>query len=332
MSCKILHTEYYLPEASVSNEELLQEFPQLEPNRVYEKLGVKSRHVARTNETAVDMAQKAAEKVFEKFDKREIDFVILCTQSPDYMLPTSACILQDVLGLRSDIGAFDFNLGCSGYIYGLAIAKGLIKANIATNVLLLTSETYSKYIYHKDRASRTIFGDGASASIITKAVKEQIFEFVLGTDGSGKDKIIVPNGGMRNPKSDISNEIIDKSGNVSSPNHFLMNGPDVFNFTIKRIPDTVTKCLNTNTITLEDIDYFIFHQANKYMLEYLRKKTKIPTEKFYIDMETVGNTVSSTIPIALQNSIEKGLVKEGNKVLLVGFGVGLSWAATLIEI
>jgi 3-oxoacyl-[acyl-carrier-protein] synthase-3 len=324
--------EYYLPENIVSNEQLVKEFPEWNLEKISEKIGINQRHVVANNETALDLALFASEKVLKSFGKDLIDFILLCTQSPDYYLPTSACILQNRLNLKTSIGALDFNLGCSGFVYGLALAKGLIQTRIATNVLLVTAETYSKHIHRKDKANRSIFGDGAAATIISETGVNKIFEFELGTDGSGMNNLIVRNGALRNQFNPFEKETIDESGNLSNNNFLYMNGPEIFNFTIENVPTLVNKVLTKNSLSLESIDYFIFHQANKYMLDYLRKKTKIPIEKFYQNMENTGNTVSSTIPIALKDCFERNLVKKGDKVLLAGFGVGYSWGATIIQV
>jgi 3-oxoacyl-[acyl-carrier-protein] synthase III len=324
--------EYYLPKNVVNNELLAKEFPEWDAEKITDKIGIKQRHVVANDETALDLAFFASEKVLKSFDKDLIDFILLCTQSPDYYLPTSACILQNRLDLKTSIGALDFNLGCSGFIYGLALAKGLIQARIATNVLLVTAETYSKHIHPKDRANRSIFGDGAAATIISEAALNKIFEFELGTDGSGMNNLIVHNGAFRNKFNSSEKDKIDESGNLSNNNYLYMNGPEIFNFTIENVPDLVNKVLVKNSLSLESIDYVIFHQANKYLLDYLRKKIKIPIGKFYQNMENTGNTVSSTIPISLKDCFERNLVKTGDKVLLAGFGVGYSWGATIIQV
>jgi 3-oxoacyl-[acyl-carrier-protein] synthase III len=198
MGIKIVKTDYYLPEKLLTNAELEQNFLDWNASKIEEKTGIKNRHITAENETAADLAFIAAQKVLEGYDKNKIDFLLLCTQSPDYFLPTTACLLQDKLGLRKNIGALDFNLGCSGFIYGLALAKGLICSNIASSVLLLTAETYSKFIHPKDKSNLTIFGDGAAATLIEKTDQNKVFEFELGTDGSGFNNLIVPNGGSRN--------------------------------------------------------------------------------------------------------------------------------------
>jgi 3-oxoacyl-[acyl-carrier-protein] synthase-3 len=307
-------------------------FPEWNNNAIFEKIGIRQRHYVSENETAVDLAVMASDKVLKGFDRDLIDFVILCTQSPDYYLPTSACIIQDKLGLRTDTGAFDFNLGCSGFIYGLAITKGIIQTSLARNVLLILSETYTKHIHPKDKSNRSIFGDGAAALIISQCKNEQIFNFDLGTDGKGMVNLIVPNGGLRNKFDPFEKDFTDDNDNIRRDNYLYMNGPEIFDFTIDRIPKLVDKTLEKNNLTLDTVDYVIFHQANKFMLDYLRKRLKIPQEKFYQDMEDTGNTVSATIPIALKNSMDSGTVKKGDKVLLAGFGVGYSWGATVIEI
>jgi len=331
MNSEINKIYYYLPEKIITNKDLEADFPEWDSEKIENKIGIKERHIADETETALDLGYKAALGLINEMDKSKIDFLLFCTQSPDYFLPTSACILQEKLGLNKDIGALDYNLGCSGFVYGLALAKGLIHAEIVSNVLLVTSETYNKHIHKKDKSNRTIFGDGAAATLITKSDKEKIFKFDLGTDGNGKNNLIVQNGGIRNRKL-ITTEKMDNAGNIYSDDNLFMNGPEIFNFTIEMIPKTINNCLIKNDITLEEIDFVIFHQANKYMLEHLRRKLRIPSEKFYINLEKTGNTVSATIPIALKDCLDKGLIKKGNKVLLSGFGVGYSWASTIIEI
>jgi len=321
---------YYLPEQVLTNEDLVKEFPEWTVDKVASKIGVSKRHISSKNETAADLAEKAAEKLFSeyKIDKAGIDFVLLCTQSPDYFLPTSACLLQQRLGLSTSCGALDFNLGCSGYIYGLAVAKGLISGGIASNVLLLTAETYSKHLHPKDKGNRTIFGDGASASIVSTEGFAEIGSFSLGTDGNGANNLIVKKGGLR--YSEAFNDLsFDESGNPVSSDYLFMDGSEIFNFTLENVPVSVSDTLLKNSMKQDDIDLFIFHQANKYMLNFLRKKIKIAEEKFYYFLEDVGNTVSSTIPIALCEANKEN--KLHGSVLLCGFGVGYSWGGVILK-
>ncbi|MEO8533523.1 MAG: ketoacyl-ACP synthase III, partial [Flavobacterium sp.] len=302
MKANIKAISYYLPESVLSNDLINQEFPEWGIEKISSKTGINARHISAKDEFSSDMAVKAAEKLFAEhnIDRSEIDFLLFCTQSPDYFLPTTACIIQEKLGLETTIGALDFNLGCSGFVYGLSLAKGLIAGEMAKNVLLITSETYSKFIHHKDKSNKTIFGDAAAATLITS---EKGFcslgHFVFGTDGKGAENLIVKQGGMRFPVSDKNEDIVDEFGNVRNDKNLFMNGSEIFNFTGEFVPKLTEAILEKSNLAQEDIDLFVFHQANKYMLNYLRKKIKIPEEKFFIAMEDCGNTVSSTIPIAL---------------------------------
>jgi 3-oxoacyl-[acyl-carrier-protein] synthase-3 len=332
MAAAIRQIEYYLPEKVITNKDLEEQFRKWEAEKIFKKIGIAERHVVTENETAFDLALAAAQKVLKDQDKESIDFLILCTQSPDFFLPSTSCVLQDKLGLRKDIGAFDFNLGCSGFVYGLAVSKGLINSGIAHKILLIMSETYTRHIHPLDLANRTIFGDGAAATIIEQSRDEQIFDFILGTDGSGMQNLIVPNGGMKNPRDPNAGEVINSSGDISSANCLYMNGPEIFNFTIEAVPIAFNQVLERNKMTLDEVDYVIFHQANKYMIDFLRKKLGIPEEKFFMDMADTGNTVSATIPIGLKKALDQNLIQSGSKVLLCGFGVGYSWGGAIIRI
>lgn len=321
---------YCLPEKVVTNVELEKAFPEWSVDKITNKVGVVERRIAASNETAADLAVMAAEALFTNgtVKREEIDFVLFCSQSPDYKLPSSACIIQDKLGLGTNCGAFDFNLGCSGYEYGLAIAKGLVVGGMAKNVLLLTGETYNKYLHPRDKGNRTIFSDAAAATVISTDGFAVIGDFVLGTDGSGANHLIVKSGGARFPErfNDLS---FDEGGNPISSDYLYMNGQEIFAFTLTNVPKMVKEVLVKNSLLKDEIDLFVFHQANKYMLEHLRKKLDISKDMFFTNLAKVGNTVSSTIPIALCDAREQGRLK-GN-VLLAGFGVGLSWGATIIK-
>lgn len=331
MKSYIKAISYYLPERLVTNEDLVKEFPEWTVEKVAGKVGVNERHIASAEETASDMAKEAAEKLFAEhhIDRSTIDFVLLCTQSPDYFLPTSACMLQDRLGLSTNCGALDYNLGCSGFVYGLSLAKGLLAGGIATNVLLLTAETYSKHIHPKDKGNRTIFGDAATATLISTDGFASIEQFCLGTDGRGAENLISPKGAFRQPapKNDL---VFDESGNPISSDYLYMNGGEIFNFTSEAVPVLVQQVLAKNQLTQQDVHLFVFHQANKYMMNYLRKLIEIDQEKFYVCLENVGNTVSSTIPIALYEAKKEG--KLTGNILLAGFGVGYSWGGVILNI
>ena len=327
---------YYLPEYVLDNNEISSQHPEWSIEKISAKTGIYSRHIARENEFSSDMAVSAAEKLFQDFhiDKDEIDFLLLCTQSPDFLLPTTACIIQDRLKLSKSIGALDFNLGCSGFVYGLGLCKGLVETGQAKNVLLITSETYSKFINKQDKSNKTIFGDAAAATLISSSSNElhgKIKCFTYGTDGSRHNCLIVKNGGMRNRQLVGVDLLLEDESFLSNDNNLYMDGKEIFNFTAFEVPNLIIKILEKHNINLNDIDLFVFHQANEFMLNTIRKRIGIPIDKFYIFLKESGNTVSSTIPIALSNAIREGKIKKGMKVLIAGFGVGLSMAATIIE-
>lgn len=304
-----MKTTYYLPEQALDNATLEKLFPEWPQEKILAKTGIASRRIASDGEDALELAEKACRKLFsEGVDPLAIDFVLLCTQSPRYRLPSSACLLQDRLGLRKEIGALDYDLGCSGFVYGLSLAKGLVKGGMAKNVLLVTAETYTKYIGAQDKSTRTIFGDGAAATLIDQAAADSIGAFAFGTDGSGADKLILREG-----------------------ENLHMDGPDIFNFTLDVVPRTMEEVCSKNGITRDQVDLFVFHQANKFMLDTIRKVNLLPKDKFYIDLEDTGNTVSSTIPIALRRAADNGILQKNMRVMLLGFGVGLSWAGTMVS-
>lgn len=334
---EIVAVEYYLPQAVLTNDELERVFPDWPAGKIFEKTGIRERHVAATGETAADLAFGAASALFAKndIDPAKVDFVILCSQAPDYLLPTSACLLQDRLKLSTACGALDINLGCSGYVYGLSLAKALIESGIRQHVLLLTADTYTKFIHPLDRSVRTLFGDGAAATLVSAVARPDaaIGPFIMGTDGAGGNHLIVPAGGARVACDDDSaTEYTDASGNTRSRNNLFMDGPEIMNFTLSSVPKVMQQLLEAAGKTLADIDHVIFHQANNFMLQALRKKIKIPEDKFIIEIDTVGNTVSSTIPIAIARARASGRIRSGDSALLIGFGVGYSWAGTIVEI
>ncbi len=333
MGSYIRAISYYLPERILTNEELAQEFPEWDVDKVYNKVGVRRRHLAAAGETAGDLAEKAARNLFEEYGvaPSEVDFLLLCTQSPDHFLPSTACILQDRLGIPTSAGAFDYNLGCSGCIYGLAMAKGLIAAGLASNVLLLTAETYTKYLHPEDKSNKTIFGDGAAACLISKEKGlAEIGGFVLGTDGSGAANLMLRSGAARQPEK-TGRFVMDDDGHTNFEDYLYMNGSAIFNFTLETVPPLMKSLLSKNGLEKEDVDYYVFHQANKYMLKTIRKVCGLPSDKFYVDLEETGNTVSSTILIGLKECLKAGKIAPGMKVMVCGFGVGLSYGAGILQ-
>jgi 3-oxoacyl-[acyl-carrier-protein] synthase-3 len=313
----------HLPERVETNAQLKAEYPGWDMDLIYEKTGIGQRHIAAEGECASDLAVAASEKLFRDYDvdPQSIDFVLLCTQTPDYPLPTTACLLQSRLGLKTTVGALDFNLGCSGYVYGLSLADGLIRTGAAKRVLLLTAETYSKYIHPTDRSLRTIFGDGAAATLVEAASEPTLTSFQFGTDGTGADTLLVTKGGARPPE-----QAIQPRHRHRWESSLYMDGPSLINFTVVAVPQLVESILSAARLSDKDIDLYLFHQATLKMLEQLRERMRVPAEKLPVVLEHCGNTVSSTIPILIEQLRKDGRLKRGMRSMLVGFGVGWSWA------
>jgi 3-oxoacyl-[acyl-carrier-protein] synthase-3 len=328
MSIKINNISLYLPPEIITNENLVESFPDLNTDDIYKRTGVRERR--RTTEDFImsDMAYLAAESLFQQDTsiREKIDAIILIGHGYDYKAPITAAILQDRLHLSQNVLSIDLPHGCTGYINGLAVSKGLIDGGLASNILLLTGDTPSFVIDKKNAELLSIFSDSATASFISSDTSNYYEKFVFGTDGKGADKLIVNNSSSRNPAS------IDYLKNEGRLNGTMtMNGLEIFKFALRIVPKLVADTLEKNNLNLHDIDYVIFHQANSFMIESLRKKIKIEKEKFYNDISLTGNTVASTIPIALKNAFDKKLIKRGDKILLAGFGLGYTWGATVIK-
>lgn len=305
---------------------LQQQFPGWDLALIEEKTGIRQRHIAEPSETSSDLAVAAAEKLFQEhsIDRESIDFVLLCTQTPDYPLPTTSCLIQDRLNLPTRCGAIDFNLGCSGFVYGLAIADGLIQSHAAKNILLLTAETYSKYIDEKDRSLRTIFGDGAAASLVSAGDSQSLWGFQFGSDGSGGDMLLVGDGGGR-PAEDA----IKPRHRKRWKSRLYMDGPSLINFTVDAVPRLVDEILEANQLSDAEIDKYLMHQATWKMLDQLRSRMGVCEDRLPVELAEVGNTVSCTLPILINQLRNRGQLNAKSVNMLVGFGVGLSWAGCL---
>ena len=316
---KISDIQYYLPPKLLSNEDLVFDNPDWRMDDIEKKTGIKYRYICEDAQTSKDIALLACEKIFNSNVRRsDIDFLIVVTESPEYIAPAMSCDLQNILGLKTSIASFDVNLGCSGFVYGLMIADSILCSNNYSNGLLVCVDTYSKYISSNDRTCRPLFSDAASATLITASKKKTVGPFVLGTDGSGYKDLMVKNSGT------IKN--IDTERNL-----YFMNGSAVFMFTMRVVPKAVNDLLIKEKCNTEDIDLFVFHQASKLVIDNLKRLLKLSNEKVFENYQLVGNTVSSSIPIALSQAKSAKKIKKGSVVMLVGFGVGLSWGATIIR-
>ena len=316
----------FLPERVETNEDLARQFPNWNMELIYSKTGIAQRHVADPNVCASDLGVEATKQLFERhdIDPQSIDFLLLCTQTPDYPLPTTACLMQERLGLPTHCGALDFNLGCSGFVYGLAMADGLIRTGACKRILLVTAETYSRYIDDADRSLRTIFGDGAAATLIEAADIPTLQHFRFGTDGAGADTLLATRGGAR-PESDAHQPRHRKRWKSD----LYMDGPSLMNFTVGKIPTLVEDILTESQTAKSDVNLFLFHQATRKMLEHLQTRLELDDERLPILMERCGNTVSSTIPILIDDLRKAGRLTTGSKNMMVGFGVGWSWAGCM---
>ncbi len=317
MNYHIRHIGYYLPEHVIDND-YLSKTCGIDAQFLENKVGIKKRHIAAENETTSEMAWKSASILLSemKFKAENIELLILCTQNPDYTLPTTACIVQHKLGLNNSCLAFDINLGCSGFPYSLVVAGNFIKTGMVQNALIIMADQYSKTIDYKDKNTAAIFGDAASSAILSSCDDHYgVIDSVFGTDGSGADKLIVKNSGV---KKDAENS-----------DFLFMDGREIFKFSINVVPQSVNEILVRNNLSIKDIKYFVFHQANKYMLGEIQKKLNIKDSQMVIDMENYGNTVSSTIPIAYKNLCVRKKLSQGDLIIFSGFGVGLSWGTIL---
>lgn len=313
----------HFPERCETNAELQSQFPEWDIPLIEEKTGICSRYIAAPGETAADLGWQACEKLFREhnIDRQSIDFILLCTQTPDYPLPTTACLLQQRLGLRTSCGAIDFNLGCSGFVYGLALAEGLVQSGAAKRILLVTAETYSKYIDDEDRSLRTIFGDAAAATLITASDTRSLEAFQFGTDGSGADTLLVGDGGAR-PCSDA----IKPRHRKRWKSRLYMDGPSLMSFTVVAVPKLIEEILELTNLSMDDIDLFLLHQATHKMLAQMQARLGVGDDRLPIRLAHCGNTVSSTLPILISQLREDKRIQPGKPNLLVGFGVGWSWA------
>lgn len=316
----------HFPERLETNQSLQAENPSWNMDLIYSKTGIGQRYIAAPDETASDLGVAAAKKLFaaHDIDPASIDFLLFCTQTPDYPLPTTACLMQDRLGLRTNCGALDFNLGCSGFVYGLSLADGLIRTGAVKRVLLITGETYSKYIHSTDRSLRTIFSDAAAATLIEASSTPTLSAYHFGTDGRGADTLIVNQGGARE-----ADAAIKPRHRHRWPSQLYMDGPALIDFTVSAIPGLVRDILAADGLSPKEVDLYIFHQATDKMLMLLREALKVGENELPIILRDCGNTVSSTIPIAIDELRREGRLKPGTKSMLVGFGVGWSWAGCI---
>lgn len=326
--------EYFLGQNSISNAKLQEENPSWDMSKIFERSGVKSRPIASPGTTALDLAYEAASQLLCQlnYGSDVIDALIFCTQTPDYVLPPNSSLLHGRLNLGDDVMAFDITHACSGFMYGLGIARSLVVSGTAKKVLLITADTYSRLIHSADRSIRPLFGDGAAATIVSSEnLVMKIIDISFGTAGKKADRFIVEAGGARNKTLISENVSPDRSGRIYSSKHISMDGLGLLSYFNNTVPRLVLEILRKNHKTSSDISLFVFHQASRLALEGIARSLRIPDEKMIIDMEETGNLVSSSIPVLLSRLLKSDALIRGEPVVLCGFGSGLSWGTALVE-
>ena len=330
---KIEDITYALPKDVASNLDLTKENPNWVLDIIEHRAGVLERPCASEDETAFDFSVQACDELFEKHDalKDKIDAIIVCTQTPDYIMPGNSFLLHERFKLKSEVICFDYNLACSGYVYGLSLAKGLFASKQASYVLLVTGDTYSKYINPKDRSTKTLFGDGVAVTWLSKNSESSLIDILLESSGKGAKQFYIPAGGCRQPISeDTKKVVVDRSGNERTEENIYMNGLGVLSFINSTIPKHVHNLLERNSLTIDEIDKIVFHQASKMTLDSLKKLLNIPEGKSYSNLMHKGNLVSASIPVAIKDAWDAGEIKRGDSILLSSFGVGLSYASAIM--
>lgn len=304
-------------------------------SKVVASTGVKARHVAPAQVCASDLCQAAAERLLAALGwaRESIDLLVFVTQTPDYVLPASACSLHGRLGLSKSCAAFDVNLGCSGYVYGLSIVGAHLQSGAAKRALLLVGDTISKLVSSEDRSVAYLFGDAGSATALEYSSDAAPIRFITGSDGTGAAHLEVPAGMFRKPSSEQTRMATARQGgNVRSDEHLAMNGPEIFNFTIREVPPMISGAMASASWTADDVDGFVLHQANRFMLDYLVKRMKLPPAKVAFALESFGNTSSASIPVAICDALRGRLLQGPAKLVLAGFGVGFSWASAAVQL
>jgi 3-oxoacyl-[acyl-carrier-protein] synthase-3 len=298
--------------------------------RLKKRMGFNSRYVVNSNVCTSDLCCQSAEKIFEKFDKNRVEALIFVTQTPDYKAPSTAIIMQDRLGLSKDIIAYDINLGCSGFINGLLTAYSIINSGL-NSVLLCVGDVASKFSYYKDKNLTPLMGDAGSAILIEKGDNQA--DFVLHSDGSGYKYLTIPEGGCRKPFTKESLEERLFENGIRRGIDMYMDGGEIFNFTLKVVPTMFDELFEYSDLSDDNIDYFVLHQANKYILQNIAKKLEIKKNKIPMDTMTIyGNQNSASIPGTINGFLSEEFSTKKLKVLFAGFGIGLSWGACIVDI
>lgn len=319
---KIKYTGAYVPENIVTNADL-EKLVETDDEWIRSRTGIERRHISMGDNTS-DLASKTAWKIIKKggIDPTDIDLIIVATVSPDCMSPSTACTVQAAIGAVNAV-AFDISAACSGFVFALSTADKFIKSGTYKNALIIASEVLSKHINWSDRSTCVLFGDGAAGAYIERSETPGIIAEDIGCDGT-KGKSL---GGARNTAANVFNGL----EKFDDP-YIYMDGKVIFDFATRQVPKSVNKLLEKANLMPEDIKYVLPHQANERIVKIISRKVKIPMEKFYLNIAEYGNTSAASIPIALNEMFEKGILSEGDKLLITGFGGGLTWCSMVVEI
>lgn len=336
MDTYLLDLVHHLPSGVLSNDDLCVTNPTWQAEDIFRKTGIRSRCISAEGETAMDLGAIAAGALLDKNEslRSSVRSLFFCTQTPDYFSPASACVLHHRLKLPTDCAAFDYNLGCSGFTYGLWLANGAISTGWTDKALLVAGDTLSKYCSPYDMTTVTLFGDGAAAALLGKSPEgalAKIGHTVLGTDGRGYPNLMIPAGAARAPRPANFGVYDAESGNRRCPEQVHMNGTEVFAFTLSEVPNAINSLLKKLELSATDIDLFLLHQANGFILESIRKKMKLSKEQMPIDIAETGNLSCASLPVLLSRCAGRGQIKKGSRCVLAGYGVGYSWAVTYLE-
>ncbi|MHC4201381.1 MAG: 3-oxoacyl-ACP synthase III family protein [Planctomycetota bacterium] len=336
MGTTIRGIQAVVPSRRLGLEDVSARFGSEAADRIAKMTGIRERHVVSEGQTASDLAVEAARRLFEKAEVRpgDIDGVVFVTQTPDFIMPATSCMLQDRLGLPQHALAFDVNQGCSAYPYGLAVCHGLIAGEVASRVLLLVADTLSVNLSDKDKGTYPLFGDSATATVLERVGGPgDLLAFELGTDGSGWANIIVPVGQCRYPTvGEFRAHAPEELRKVPDPESISMDGNEVFAFTLRVVPEMVRTTLEKAQKTVDDTDYFFFHQANLFIINHLLKKTGLPAEKCPVSIDRYGNTSGPSPAVTACDALPRSGRRGELTVMFVGFGIGHSWASALVKL
>jgi len=336
MKAAITAIHYCIPNTRLTNEELEQRFDPKALKSIVKMSGIKERRVVRPGQTALDLGFVAAERMLKSrgVQAATLDLIVFVSQTADYQIPASACVLHERLKASENCAAFDINLGCSAFPYALSVVNGMIVSGQARRALLVNADALTQVIHPLDRGLVPLHGDGAVATLVEAVPEEHagLGKFLLGTDGTGYKHLMIPASGARCPRSEATKvEIRDESGSVRTDEHLAMNGPAIFHFSIYKVPDVIKAALAKFGLTLANIDLVLLHQANTMMLEQIYRVLGVPEEKRFFFMEQVGNMSGASTPMVLAEAVRQGRVRPGSRTLLCSFGVGLSWGVAVIE-